>query len=68
MATTRLIKLFDKTPDGEGHVDLIAECNDYDENQIRVRQLSRSPFTFQDTLTDEEIIEILRTNEYSRYF
>lgn len=63
----RIIELVDKQFDGQGNVNLIAECNDYN-GEVRVKQLSRSPFTFSDTLTDEEIIEIIKTGSYSIYF
>lgn len=68
MLTTRIIQIFNRVPDGEGYVNLIAECNDIDENNNIVRQLSRSKFKFQEVLTDGEIIDMLTTNQYSRYF
>jgi hypothetical protein len=68
MANTRVIELVNKQPDGNGNVNLIAECNDYNELGFRVQQLSRSPFTFSETLSDNEIIDILRTTTYSIYF
>jgi hypothetical protein len=61
------IELKEKTTiDSEIH--LIAECNVYNENNEMIRQCSRSPFVFPDTMTDAEIIESLQTNEYSIYF
>ena len=68
MANFRVIELFEKQLDGEGNVDLIAECNEYTEFGVRVQQLSRSPFTFSETLTDDEIIEQLKTTTYAIYF
>lgn len=52
----------------EGVVKLIAECNDYDINNNIIKQLSRSPFEFPDTMTDEEIINNLQVGSYSIYF
>jgi hypothetical protein len=61
------IELKEKTTiDSEIH--LIAECNVYNENNEMIRQCSRSPFVFPDTMTDAEIIESLQLNEYSIYF
>jgi hypothetical protein len=62
---TKTIELFEKVDDGVT-VTLIAECNGY-ENNVRVIQFSRSPFTFSNELTDQEIIDSLWQNEYSIY-
>lgn len=64
----RIIELVEKQLDGEGNVKLIAECNDYNENGEYIKQLSRSPFTFSDTLTDEEIVLLIKEGVYSIYF
>lgn len=63
----KTIELFEKDIKGDGTVWLIAECNVY-ENNVRIAQLSRSPFVFPDTMTDQEIIDYLISNEYSRYY
>jgi hypothetical protein len=63
----KIIELFNKVADGNGNVNLIAECNVYD-NGVRVAQLSRSPFTYPDTMTDQEIIDDLQAGAYSNYF
>lgn len=63
---TKTIELFEKDIKGDGTMWLIAECNVY-ENNVRVAQLSRSPFVFPDTMTDQEIIDSLWLNEYSIY-
>jgi hypothetical protein len=68
MANTRVIELVNKQPDGNGNVNLIAECNDYNEVGIRVQQLSRSPFTFSENLSDGEIIDLIKQTTYSIYF
>lgn len=68
MANTRVIELFEKQYDGNGNVYLIAECNEYNDLGVRVQQLSRSPFTFQETLTDDEIKDLIRNGVYSIYF
>ncbi len=62
----KLIELFEKVNNGNGTQSLIAECNGY-ENGVRVVQFSRSPFTFPDTMTDQDIIDSLWLNEYSIY-
>jgi hypothetical protein len=62
----KTIELFEKDIKGDGTVWLIAECNVY-ENNVRTAQLSRSPFVFVDTMTDQEIIDSLWLNEYSIY-
>lgn len=49
-------------------ISLIAEVNIYDENNKLFQQLSRSLFTFPNTMTDEEIITSLKENEYNIYF
>lgn len=48
-------------------IELIIECNKY-ENGVRVEQCSRSPFVFSKELTDEEIIQSVKDNEYKIYF
>jgi hypothetical protein len=63
----KIIELFNKTADGNGNVNLIAECNGYVDGVLKM-QFSRSPFTYPDTMTDQEIIDSLRANEYSIYF
>lgn len=64
----RVIELVEKVSDGNGNVNLIAECNDYNEQGVRIRQLSRSPFTYPETMWDSEIIDSLKANEYKIYF
>lgn len=68
MPNVRVVELFEKQFDGNGNVTLIAECNEYNEVGLRVKQLSRSPFTFNDTLTDEEIVALIKEGVYSIYF
>jgi len=62
----RVIELFEKQV-SDGIVSVIAECNEYLDG-VRVNQLSRSPFTFPDTMTDQEIIDSIAANEYKIYF
>lgn len=64
---TRIIELFEKQILGD-NIEFIAECNEYDETGKRVEQLSRSYFSRPSTMTDEEIINDIRTFEYSLYF
>lgn len=47
---------------------VMVECNVYDDNDVMVRQCSRSPFTFAPEATDEEIIDSLRYGDYAQYF
>lgn len=61
------IELFEKNV-VDGSIHLIAECNVYDENNNMIRQNSRSPFVFPETMTDQEIIDSIQVNEYSIYF
>lgn len=46
--------------------DIIAEFNEYD-NGVIVHQYSRSPFTFSNEITDDDIILSLSENEYQKY-
>ena len=64
---TRIIELFEKQV-VDVNINLIAECNEYDESGVRIQQLSRSPFTFPSTMTDDEIKSSIQINEYSIYF
>ena len=68
MAKVRLIELVEKQVDENGNISLLAECNEYDETGVRVQQLSRSPFTYPGTMTDQDIIDTLKVNEYKIYF
>jgi hypothetical protein len=62
----RIIELFEKEY-REGMVYLIAECNEYKDGVI-IKQLSRSPFVFPDTMTDEEIISSISQGDYKKFF
>jgi hypothetical protein len=64
----RVIELFEKSVFDDNMTSVIAECNMYDENNILIQQLSRSPFIFPNTMSDAEIITTIQTNEYSIYF
>lgn len=64
----KVIELFEKSAFDDNMTSVIAECNIYDENNILIKQLSRSSFTFPNTMTDQEIIESLQGNEYNIYF
>lgn len=52
----------------DGNINLIAECNGYDEDGNRKKQFSRSPFTYSETMTDAEIIEDIKAKYYHIYF
>lgn len=62
------INLIDKVNNNDGTISLIAECSLYYEDMTFSQHLSRSPFTFPDTMTDQEIVDSLMTNEYKIYF
>lgn len=64
----KVIELFEKSVFDDNMISVIAECNVYNENGIRINQLSRSPFIFPNTMSDTEIINSIQTNEYSIYF
>lgn len=64
---TQVINLVDKVYNGDGNVSVIAELSVYKDGVFNHHN-SRSPFTFSDTMTDQEIIDYLTANEYSRYF
>ena len=64
---TKEINLVDKVNNGNGTQTMIAELNVY-KDSVFAWQDSRSYFTFADTMTDQEIIDNLTANEYSRYF
>lgn len=51
----------------DGNTTVIAECNLY-ENDVMIRQYSRSPFLFEGEWTNEQIINHLRENDYRHYF
>lgn len=62
------IELFEKQAVDDNTISLIAECNMYDENMILVNQFSRSPFTYSNTMSDEDIINDIQSNYYYIYF
>jgi hypothetical protein len=65
--TTQEIHLVEKVVNGDGTVSMIAELCVH-VNGLFSHHDSRSPFTFPDTMTDQEIIDSLMANEYSRYY
>lgn len=60
------IKLVDKVNNGDGTVSLVAEVCVYVNGSFSHHD-SRSPFVFSDIMTDQEIIDYLKANEYSKY-
>lgn len=64
---TQQINLVNKVNNGDGTVSLIAELCVYKDGVFSHHD-SRSPFTFVDTMTDQDIIDSLTINEYSIYF
>lgn len=63
---TKEILLVERVYNPDNTVSLIAECNGYIDG-VRVIQFSRSPFSFADTITDQEIIDFLWENDYAKY-
>lgn len=64
---TQEIHLVEKVNNGDGTISMIAELCVFN-NGIFSHHDSRSPFTFSDTMTDQDIKDYLTQNEYSRYF
>lgn len=64
---TQEIHLVEKVDNGNGTVSMIAELCVYKDGVFSHHD-SRSPFTFSDTMTDQDIIDYLTANEYSKYF
>ena len=64
---TQEIHLVEKVNNGDGTVSMIAELCVF-KNGVFNHHDSRSPFTFSDTMTDQDIIDYLTANDYSRYF
>jgi hypothetical protein len=64
---TQVINLVDKVDNGDGTVSLIAELQVFNDGVFSHHD-SRSPFTFADSMTDQDIIDYLTANEYSKYF
>jgi hypothetical protein len=60
------ILLVERVNNPNSTISLIAECNGYIDG-IRVIQYSRSPFSFADIITDQEIIDFLWENDYAKY-
>ena len=60
------ILLVERVNNTNSTISLIAECNGYIDG-IRVIQYSRSPFSFADIITDQEIIDFLWENDYAKY-
>lgn len=63
---TKEIVLTEKVNNPDSTISLIAECNGYVDG-LRIMQFSRSPFSFADTITDQEIIDFLWENDYAKY-
>ena len=64
---TQEIHLVEKVDNGDGTISMIAELCVYKDG-VFSNHNSRSPFTFADTMTDQDIIDYLIANEYSRYY
>jgi hypothetical protein len=64
---TQEIHLVEKVNNGDGTVTMIAELCVH-VNDVFSHHNSRSPFTYPDTMTDQEIIDDLRNGVYSIYF
>lgn len=64
---TQEIHLLEKVSNGDGTTSMIAELCVYNDGVFSHHD-SRSPFTFADTLNDQDIIDYLIANDYSRYY
>ncbi len=64
---TKETVLVEKVSNGDGTTSMIAEVNVYVGGVLKWQD-SRSPFTFPDSMTDQEIIDSLNANEYSMYY
>lgn len=64
---TKETVLVEKVNNGDGTRSMIAEVNVYVDGVFKWQD-SRSFFTFADTMTDQDVIDYLTANEYSRYF
>lgn len=64
---TKEIVLVEKVNNQDDTVSLIAELRVFKDGVFDHHD-SRSPFTFANTMTDQEIIDYLTANEYSIYF
>ena len=63
----KIINLVEKQSNGDGTVSLIAELCVYVDGVFSYH-LSRSPFTFTDSMSDDEITQNLILGEYSIYY
>lgn len=63
---TQEILLVEKVDNGDGTISLIAELCVY-KNGVFNHHDSRSPFNFPSDMLDQEIIDYLWLNEYSKY-
>jgi hypothetical protein len=64
---TKEINLVNKVNNGDGTVSLIAELS-VSIDGIFSHHDSRSPFIFDETLSDQDIIDYLIANDYSKYY
>lgn len=62
------INIVEKVNNGDGTVSMIAEAAEYFDDMRFSHHNSRSPFTFPDTMTDQDIIDYLIANDYSKYY
>jgi hypothetical protein len=62
------LKLEEKKNNNDGTVSLYAALELQSDDGIFINHLSRSPFTFSDTMTDEEIKDYIINNQYSIYY
>jgi hypothetical protein len=65
---TKEIFLVERVDNGDGTVNLIAEIAVFNSDGSFRQDLSRSPFTFDSSLTDQEIKDYLIANQYSIYY
>lgn len=64
---TKQILLEDRVNNPNDTITVIAALAVYDDNGVFVQHMSRSPFSFANTISDQEIIDFLWANDYAKY-
>lgn len=64
---TKVIHIEDKVFNPNNTISINAALAVYDDEGKFTHHMSRSPFTFADTITDQEIVEFLWGNDYAKY-
>lgn len=64
---TKIIHIEDKVFNPDDTISINAALAVYDENGKFTHHMSRSPFSFANTISDQEIIDFLWANDYAKY-